>query len=122
YPEDWDHQAVREVWLEGEAFFHVQEKSSPGGIKFIVHTEGVDVEVLGTRFNVRNRRHATEVVLNSGKVKLNFGGKEEVLMEPGDLVEYSAKTQSYAHKQVNSETYTSWRNHVLTFDESTLDE
>lgn len=120
YPEDWDQQAVREVWLEGEAFFHVQEKSREGGIKFIVHTQGLDVEVLGTRFNVRNRHQATEVVLNSGKVKLNVEGKESLFMEPGDWVEYSLKTQIYDRKQINTETYTSWRNNVLTFEESTL--
>ncbi len=122
YPENWDPQAVREVWLEGEAFFQVQEKPAEGGIKFIVHTQGLDVEVLGTRFNVRNRRDATEVVLNSGKVKLNFGGKETLLMEPGDWVEYSLKTHDYDHRQINTETYTSWRNNVLIFEENTLEE
>ena len=122
YPENWDHQAVREVWLEGEAYFHVQKTSDQEGIKFIVHTEGLDVEVLGTQFNVRNRRSATEVVLNSGKVKLNFEGKEDIYMEPGDWVEYSVKTHNYDRKQVNPETYTSWRNHMLIFEESTLGE
>jgi len=122
YPDEWNHQEVREVWIEGEAFFHVQEKPDQGGIKFIVHTQGVDVEVLGTRFNVRNRRDATEVVLNSGKVKLNVEGKQEIYMAPGDQITYSVKTHNYDRKQVNPETYTSWRNHVLTFEESTLHE
>lgn len=122
YSKNWDQNAVREVWLEGEAFFHVQEKPSPGGIKFIVHTQNVDVEVLGTQFNVRNRRNATEVVLNSGKVKLNVGGKEPIYLEPGDWVQYSVDKQAYERKQINPETYTSWRKNVLTFEESTLAE
>jgi ferric-dicitrate binding protein FerR (iron transport regulator) len=62
------------------------------------------------------------VVLNSGKVKLNVKGKEEIYMEPGDWVEYSVKTHVYERKQINPEKYTSWRNNVLTFDESTLGE
>ena len=41
----------REVFLEGEAFFEVQKKENK--IPFIVKTDDIDIEVLGTRFNVR---------------------------------------------------------------------
>ena len=40
----------REVYLEGEAFFEVQKKENR--IPFIVKTDDIDIEVLGTRFNV----------------------------------------------------------------------
>ncbi len=40
----------REVYLEGEAFFEVQKKE--GKTPFFVHTSDMDIEVLGTRFNV----------------------------------------------------------------------
>ncbi len=118
---DWDKKE-REVWLTGEAFFDITKNPLQGGPKFIVHTEGLDVEVLGTRFNVRNRHNATEVVLNSGKLRLNFDGDQEIFMEPGDMVAYSLTNNLLDRKKVNPETYTSWRNKILVFEESRLDE
>ena len=40
----------REVYLEGEAFFEVQKKENK--VPFLVKTNDIDIEVLGTRFNV----------------------------------------------------------------------
>jgi len=40
----------REVYLEGEAFFEVQKRENK--VPFIVKTDDIDIEVLGTRFNV----------------------------------------------------------------------
>jgi transmembrane sensor len=88
YPKDWQGRASRQVWLQGEAFFHVQPKPVAGGLKFLVHTGQASVEVLGTRFNVWNRNQNTRVVLNSGKVKVNVGkGRQPVVMAPGEMVE-----------------------------------
>ncbi len=120
---NWDQQSMREVWLSGEAFFVVTKKLNARNTRFVVHTNDLDVEVLGTRFNVQNRHDKTKVVLSSGKVKLNIGQNEqEVLMEPGEMVAYSLKTQSYEKKQVEPQKYTSWKDNLLTFDNSTLAE
>jgi len=44
------NQAIREVYLEGEAFFDVSKnKNKP----FLVRTTGVTIKVLGTAFNVK---------------------------------------------------------------------
>ncbi len=57
----------REVWIEGEAFFSVKPSSVPRA--FLVHTaSNMNVEVLGTTFNVVDRHGRMQVVLNSGKV------------------------------------------------------
>jgi len=122
YHKEWTAQQSREVWLEGEAYFTVTHTEN--NQKFLVHTNNLEVEVLGTQFNVNNRRGKTEVVLNSGKVKLNLekDKKEEVFMEPGDLVAYSAENQDYERKQINAEVYTSWKNNLLIFDNKPLAE
>ncbi len=49
----WKEGTSREVWLKGEAFFHVSK--TPTKARFIVHTERFDVVVTGTQFNVMNR-------------------------------------------------------------------
>jgi len=120
YNNNWTSQQTREVWLEGEAYFTVTHTENDQ--KFLVHTQNLEVEVLGTQFNVNNRRGKTEVVLNSGKVKLNLDKdkKEEIFMDPGDLVAYSAENQNYERKQINAEVYTSWKNNLLIFENKTL--
>ena len=49
YPEQFGLNGKRNVYLSGEAFFEVaKDKTHP----FIVHANKVEVEVLGTKFNV----------------------------------------------------------------------
>lgn len=118
----------REVWLDGEAFFEVEElaanpatvSSTPQDelIKFTVYTERLTVEVTGTSFNVNDREHKTQVVLNTGKIKLKnqFSAsiQDDVLvMEPGDMVEVLEGGGKMIKKVVNSEVYTSWKDNKL---------
>ncbi|MCK5135704.1 MAG: FecR family protein [Bacteroidales bacterium] len=49
YPSSFN-EIKREVFLEGEAFFEVQKKDDK--IPFVVNTSHIDIEVLGTSFNV----------------------------------------------------------------------
>ncbi|MDF9796430.1 transmembrane sensor [Catalinimonas alkaloidigena] len=122
----WRSIQKREVWLDGEAFFEVEKIQNSEGenISFLVHTGEMEVEVLGTRFNVNARRGKTEVVLNSGEVKLNLAHEKEpeVWMTPGDMVVF-AKNEKVVHKkQVNPSDYSSWRNNMLVFNGSSLSE
>lgn len=118
---DWAGQKNREVWIDGEAFFDVKHTASHA--RFVVHTPELDVEVLGTRFNVFNRNDQTNVVLNSGKVKLNIMSERDtnrVMMVPGETVEYFRKNKKMVKTQVNAEALTSWRNKVLVFENTPL--
>ena len=115
YPTDFKKD-VREVWLEGEAFFEVKELDQK---KFIVHTDGLDIEVLGTSFNVDDRESITKVVLNTGKIRVRVSGDSgggNVVMEPGDMIEYKKKTASLVKQVVNPEIYQSWKNDTLAFN------
>lgn len=64
----------RELYLEGEAFFQVARNED---LPFVVHTNGVEVNVLGTEFNVNSYREneAVEVVVRDGKVAVNSKDK-----------------------------------------------
>nr|WKN37992.1 FecR domain-containing protein [Tunicatimonas sp. TK19036] len=126
-PTDWSDTKAREVWLEGEAFFQVRRVSQNDNlsqempVKFLVHTQGVAVEVLGTQFNVNTRREKVQVVLNSGKVRLKLSEKE-VLMSPGELVEVSGTEQEVSQRMVKPETYSSWKDNRLLCDTAPLGE
>jgi ferric-dicitrate binding protein FerR (iron transport regulator) len=110
----WDSNEVREVWVNGEAFFSVTHKTNHQ--KFKVHASNLKVEVLGTEFNVNNRRGTAKVVLSSGKVKLSADSQAEaVIMAPGDLVEFSDADARFTRKKVDTEDYTSWLSNKLVF-------
>lgn len=121
YHENWDADQPREVWLKGEAFFSV--KHTENDQKFMVHAAGLDVEVLGTEFNVNNRRGKTTVVLDKGSIRLNaLQLNHPLLMQPGELVEYIEQSADYQQKVVNPDLYISWKNHQLVFEGTTIRE
>ena len=122
YSANWDSEEPREVWLDGEGFFSVTHKSNAQ--KFIVHTNELDVQVLGTMFNVNARRGKTRVILNSGKVKLFLEKQEdkEVDMKPGELVDFSAKQKVLVKRAVEAGKYSAWVDNKLVFEETTLKE
>ncbi|CAA9243967.1 MAG: hypothetical protein AVDCRST_MAG56-1540 [uncultured Cytophagales bacterium] len=127
-PARWPEGARREVWLEGEAFFTVTKQSGrpdggTEGARFVVHTGQVDVEVLGTRFNVTNRRGQTTVTLNEGKVKLEEGNLDRaVIMQPGELVRLGGNGAALVRKKVNPVQYSAWTQNNYLFDDTPLAE
>jgi transmembrane sensor len=125
----WTPDKPRVVWLSGEAFFEVRKKLSPEtgtpslpSSKFTVHTSTVDIQVLGTQFNVQNRSGRVQVLLTSGKVKLEMPAQSptEVWMKPGELAEVSGKEKAISRRTVDPDRYLAWRNHQLVFDETSV--
>jgi transmembrane sensor len=118
----WEGASDRVVRLEGEAFFKVKKKPMLGNQKFIVHTENANIEVLGTQFNVNNRREKTQVVLSSGKVKLrnNLIPDTEVYMMPGELAALSQDEPEIIHQKVQTENYTSWIENKLILENTSM--
>jgi transmembrane sensor len=118
----WKGEGAREIWLDGEAYFSVVHTASDQ--KFIVHTsKDVSVEVLGTTFDVLRRADRTRVVLNSGSIKLNLytdDKHEEVLMKPGELLEFKQEPSTYVKKKANADHFSSWTENKLTFDGTPL--
>lgn len=122
YQSGWKKGVARDVYLTGEAFFTVAQQ--PGAEPFIVHTDDLQIRVLGTSFNVNTRRKATQVVLSNGKVQLvpNNPAKNTapITMKPGDMVVYSEGAATLVTKQVEPENYCSWRNKVLEFTDAPI--
>ena len=118
YSKNWSGQQIREVWIDGEGFFAVQHTKSHQ--KFVVHTrEGLSVEVLGTKFNVKSREHGSEVLLTEGKVKLNVDNTESpVYLNPGELA--TVKKNQLSKRVVEGTQYTSWVRSKLVFDKTQL--
>lgn len=126
YTAHWGTSRPREIWVNGEAFFTVTHQKNNQA--FIVHTNDVDIRVVGTEFNVNTRRVKTEVVLKKGVVQLEFnagdskGVTKPIIMKPGDMITYSATTAELSNKKVDPEDYSSWQNRVLTFSDAPIEE
>lgn len=118
----WEKETDRVVRLEGEAFFEVKKKPQFGNQKFIVSTRNASIEVLGTEFNVNNRRQKTQIVLSSGKVKLtnHLISEKDVLMEPGELAALSEDQPEIIQQKVETEKYTSWIDKKLMLDNTSM--
>lgn len=123
YSKNWSDSLDRELWIEGEAYFSIQHTQNDQ--KFIVHANQLDIEVLGTEFNVNNRDGDTRVTLSSGKIKLNDteGSPEvrDVIMRPGEQAELT-RSNEFELKVVKSELYTSWKDKELIFDHTPMAE
>ena len=120
YATTWNSEDVREVWLKGEAYFSVQHTMNHQ--KFLVHTDPLSVEVLGTTFNVNHRPGRTQVVLETGKIKLSTPQQDSLVMQPGDWVELSEASPTLVRKSVNLQDYLSWRKQILVFNQTPLPE
>ena len=116
--ESWDGNMDREVWLQGEAFFHV--KKMPNKKRFIVHTNELDVIVTGTQFNVWTRDNKTSVLLTEGSVTIQTADGKETKMVPGDFVEINNSTLE--KKKVNQESILAWKESRLIFDNTPMQE
>jgi len=111
----------RRVRMRGEMYFNVRKKPETGA-PFIVTTPDLDIQVLGTEFNVNSRQEKTEVLLDEGSIVLDMKQKGRMLMKPGDLVSYSATENKILEQQIaeKPEVITSWKEGVLLLDSVSL--
>lgn len=123
YATDWKAEEIREVWLDGEAYFSVvhTQHDQP----FIVHvTDDLRVNVLGTEFNVKDRRNEAAIVLYEGEINLaidrSLAPMETIKMKPGDLVEVPKGAGHVEKKVINPERYLAWRDRMMIFEKEPL--
>ncbi|MDI3320581.1 FecR family protein [Pinibacter soli] len=128
YSNKWNAGKPREVWIDGEAFFEVNH---PNGFdvtkessRFIVHTDQLNVQVLGTSFNVDNRHQVTTVALNNGKVQLDLKNDEgsKIVLAPGDVVTFSAAKKILLNQKAVPDKISAWKNNRLEFDKTPMKE
>ncbi|MCI1639703.1 MAG: DUF4974 domain-containing protein [Bacteroidales bacterium] len=113
----------RRIRLDGEGYFEVRHNP---GLAFSVITDGLRVNDLGTKFDIKDYYDDTEatVTLIEGKISLNNlikCGKENVL-EPYDravLDKHSGIMEIKSHVSGNPDK---WTCGCLVFDEARLDE
>jgi ferric-dicitrate binding protein FerR (iron transport regulator) len=112
---------LREVTLEGEAFFDVTTNPDH---PFKVHVGETITEVLGTQFNIISypQDQSVKVVVVEGSVGLRAKNTDEqLLLKPGELGSYTSD-HKLTSKKVDVNTYTGWKNGQLIFEDQPLNE
>jgi ferric-dicitrate binding protein FerR (iron transport regulator) len=129
FNDKWGKSNSREVWLQGEAFFNIRHLNRDTNYikqyeQFIVHTEDLIVEVLGTSFDIRQRRGKTEVVLETGKIKVSFKDKKtkDIIMKPGDILAYSPAENKVVTETTSAEDFSAWKEKKLILNDPTAAE
>ena len=119
YASQWSAGQTRQVWLDGEGFFRVTHQRNHE--RFVVHLPNkLNIEVLGTQFNVLARASRARVVLSSGRIRLANSAGQQLDMQPGELVETNGQTRQISRRRVDPAVDASWRTTKLTFENASL--
>jgi ferric-dicitrate binding protein FerR (iron transport regulator) len=122
YPVEFG-EGERRVRLRGEAFFDVKKI----GQSFIVEMDKMNVQVLGTRFNVKayTDEDRVQTTLVSGKVKVALQDgftKQSLVLNPGEQAEWNKPTGKLNGKVVDTDLYTSWIDGHFRFEDARLED
>jgi ferric-dicitrate binding protein FerR (iron transport regulator) len=117
YPTKFILGEKRQVFLTGEAFFDVASDTSHA---FIVNTKSLNVEVLGTEFNMSAypEDYNSDVVLVEGSVGMYSNDMtlaEGTILKPGVKGSFDKKHKKIATETVDISIYTSWMEGSLVF-------
>lgn len=117
YPGEF-YGECREVSLEGEALFIVTTTNIP----FIVSTESMRIEVLGTSFDVRAYSgKPARTVLLKGSVRIS-SGPEDCILSPGQMASVSGEGGNIRIDEVDVDFYTSWTRGKIIFRDERLED
>lgn len=110
----------RVIKLSGEAFFDVHTDSEK---PLVVQMNNMTVTATGTRFNVFSypNEDRIETTLEEGKLHVTINNKI-FNMKQGQQVIYYTKRNEALLREVNTETYTSWKENKLRFIDTPFEE
>ena len=107
---------TRQVALKGEAFFNVTpNKKKP----FVISVNDVQITVVGTSFNVKTINGNTDVVVETGIVKVTRAGKT-VELKANEEVIVNAKDSALAKEKVSDQLYKYYRTKEFVCDDTPL--
>lgn len=120
YPADYGLKE-RNVTLVGEAYFEVAKNPDK---RFIVEAKGMQVEALGTSFNVNAYQNDNKIIasLFSGSVRVSYDSHVAIL-KPHESVKVDLLNRSFSrYKDESMQNIALWRKNEITFDGESLEE
>lgn len=122
YPSSFDGFEKREVYLDGEAYFDIKHNDEKA---FIVHAGKLETTVLGTAFNVKAWPEEADISITvaRGKVRVDDNMKQTIgIVTLNEQLTYNKKEAEAVQHNVNTETFTAWKEGDLLFDDVTIAE
>ena len=120
YPADYGLKE-RNVTLVGEAYFEVAKNPDK---RFIVEAKGMQVEALGTSFNVNAYQNDNKIIasLFSGSVRVSYD-RHVAILKPHESVKVDLLNRSFSrYKDESMQNIALWRKNEITFDGEPLEE
>jgi len=114
YPLKW--RLERKLRFEGEGYFNVKK-----GKKFVVISAQGTTQVLGTSFNIYSRDEQYRVTCLTGKVRVNSGKEEQVILLPNKHAELE-EGKLVITDMFNTENAIGWMNNQFFFEGRPLKE
>jgi len=112
---------TRDVYLIGEGYFEIEkDKDRP----FIVHTDDINIKVLGTIFNIRAYKEDSDVEVNLLKGKINVFSTSEtignIILSANESVIYDKRTKKMMSSKSDASQSAQWVNGKLSFVNASL--
>lgn len=115
YPEKFKGNK-RQVSLKGEAFFAVAPDSKK---PFIIQSNHVTITVVGTSFNVRNLGNATEVIVETGVVRVTHNNNS-IELKPGEKITIDEDDLTLVKNKQEDKLYNYYRTKEFVCDNTPL--
>lgn len=117
YPAEFSKEK-REIYVDGEIYIEVSEdKKRP----FVIKTKQMDINVLGTKFNVSayEADKANSVVLLSGSVSISPNThNKDIVLKPNQM--YSGLEDSHSVENVDATIHILWTQGLYQFESEKL--
>jgi ferric-dicitrate binding protein FerR (iron transport regulator) len=107
YPKQFSSKSREVSLIEGEAFFEVAHDDKK---PFIVHSKGINTQVLGTSFNISAYGYTKNVRVSvaTGKVGVSSGKNLIGFLTPNEEISYGLVTKKYLKTITKSAGAMSW--------------
>ena len=115
YSENFN-ESIREVFLDGEAYFDVyKNKSKP----FIVQTDELSTKVLGTEFNIKEGNEDITVTVTEGLVSVS-NKVNSLNILPNQQIIFDSNSNKLVKKEVASSHFNLWYQENINLNNLTL--
>ncbi len=111
---------ARKVKLDGDAFFDVaRDEKRP----FIIETQNVEIEVLGTSFYIDSRpdQSQIQVIVTSGKVEVRSGNAKTILVANEKAI-FQKDSKELIKETNEDKNFLSFKSQTLLFENARLEE
>ncbi|MDD4514032.1 FecR domain-containing protein [Massilibacteroides sp.] len=109
---------TRTIEVNGEAFLDVHPDSTK---QFIVHTQSIDVKVLGTSFNVKAYADDEQVMVSvrTGKVQVDMA-EASMNLKPNEIILLNTTNGELEKRNIDNRKATAWMSGELYFNKTPI--